>query len=523
MAETLYRKYRPQRFADVAEQYHVIRTLQNQLAAGTVAHAYLFSGPRGVGKTTLARLLAKAVNCEARKAGENEPCNACSACIEFAEGRYIDTVEMDAASNTGVDNVRENVIENVRFVPQRGKFKVFVIDEVHMLSTSAFNALLKTLEEPPAHAMFILATTELHKIPATIISRCQRFDFHRIPVQEMVTRLQGIAAQEKVKIDDDVLTSIARLSEGCLRDAESLLGQVFAVGGEKITLETASLVLPQTNIALVGEVIDAVSGNDVPTALQKLTSFVEEGGAVRHLTDEMIEYVRTMLFLLLGSPSDAYDTKTMETLQASAGRLSAADARRLLDLLLVARSRTSLMLLPQLPLELALVEFSLGRGGASASPAAPQVPAPAPRMAPSLGGLVGPRPVTPQAKAVAAATAETSTPATPVSDTPVSFTAETLADKWERCCAFVADRNVALPLILASVKPTEIHGNVVTLACSFSFHAEALDEAKNKRLVEEAIAAVMLEPVIVKFVVQTAPVDDAASELAEAFGGQVMG
>src|SRR3989344_5558425 len=188
MATTLYRKYRPQTFAEVVGQNHIKTTLQNELEKDKIAHAYLFSGPRGLGKTTMARLFAKAVNCLTRKSGQSEPCNQCNSCQEVITGRSLDVIEIDAASHTGVDNVRENIIENSRFTPTSRKFKVFIIDEVHMLSTSAFNALLKTLEEPPEHAIFILATTEIHKVPETIVSRCQHFDFHKVPTADIVKR-----------------------------------------------------------------------------------------------------------------------------------------------------------------------------------------------------------------------------------------------------------------------------------------------------------------------------------------------
>ena len=205
---TLYRKYRPQKFAQVTGQEHIITTIVNEIATGQVAHAYLFSGPRGTGKTTTARLLAKAVNCETRANGASEPCDTCLSCVEISAGRNIDVIEIDAASHTGVDNVRENIIDNAQFKPTKSKWKVFIIDEVHMLSTSAFNALLKTLEEPPAHVIFILATTELHKLPLTIISRCQRFNFHKIPLEQMRARLQELASSEEVKIDDEVMESV---------------------------------------------------------------------------------------------------------------------------------------------------------------------------------------------------------------------------------------------------------------------------------------------------------------------------
>ena len=189
---TIYRKYRPQKFSEVTGQEHIIKTIAGEIASGQIAHAYLFSGPRGTGKTTTARLLAKALNCEKRSEGNSEPCDNCLSCEEITGNRSIDVIEIDAASHTGVDNVRENIIDNAQFKPTKSKYKIFIIDEVHMLSTSAFNALLKTLEEPPAHVIFILATTELHKLPSTIISRCQRFNFHKIPTEQMRARLNAL-------------------------------------------------------------------------------------------------------------------------------------------------------------------------------------------------------------------------------------------------------------------------------------------------------------------------------------------
>ncbi|MEK9155148.1 MAG: DNA polymerase III subunit gamma/tau, partial [Patescibacteria group bacterium] len=359
MAETLYRKYRPQRFADVAEQEHVLRTITKQLATNTVAHAYLFSGPRGVGKTTIARLLAKALNCEQRAADQFEPCNVCSSCTDMMSGRMLSCVEIDAASQTGVDNVRENIIENARFAPSRGKYKVFILDEVHMLSSSSFNALLKTLEEPPTHAIFILATTELHKIPATIASRCQRFEFHRVPPAVMMPRLAMIADQENATVDEDVLAQISRLSEGCLRDAESLLGQVLALGETHVTLEIASLVLPMTNLALVGNMLDMIAQNNAKQAIDQLNVFVNDGGSVKHLVEEMMEYVRAVMFAALGDQTnESYDPKTLERIREVATTIGVERSRSLLDALLVARVRSSMPALPQIPLEIAILSVS---------------------------------------------------------------------------------------------------------------------------------------------------------------------
>jgi len=220
---TLYRDYRPQNFSEVLGQNHIKITLQNEIAAGKLAQAFLFCGPRAVGKTTLARVLAKTVNCQDRPKGDPEPCNHCASCQAITQGKNLDVVEIDAASNTGVDNVRENIINFSRLAPASSNYKVFIIDEVHMLSISAFNALLKIIEEPPRYVIFILCTTEIQKVPATIISRCERFDFKRISVADIVKKLTLIANRENIQIDPEVLEAVARRSGGHLRDAESLL------------------------------------------------------------------------------------------------------------------------------------------------------------------------------------------------------------------------------------------------------------------------------------------------------------
>ncbi len=541
MSETLYRKYRPAKFADVAEQAHVVKTIQNQIASGTLAHAYLLAGPRGVGKTTIARLLAKAVNCLQRAQGESEPCGECEHCLAFAEGRFLDTIEIDAASNTGVDNVRENIIENVRFVPQQGQYKVFIIDEVHMLSSSAFNALLKTLEEPPAHVIFILATTELHKIPATIISRCQRFDFSRIPAAEMIVRLKSISQKEGVEVDDEVLRVMAKISEGCLRDAESLLGQVLSLGDKRITVELAAAILPVTTLALVKEVIDGIVSKDVKTVLEKLAGFVADGGSVKHLIDELIEEVRENL---------------MAAVAGSKSVFTAVEARRLLDLLLTARGRNSLAILPQLPLELALVEFVLGddslqRGmvtppiiGANNSIDGVTMPHPIEKSIPmtlkaaslsSAPSLVSPRPVV-----IAEVKIESEIGASSAGQggnssreglndvingaQPITFTLEEIQDKWERCCDKVADKNIALPMGLRVGKPTKIDGDKLTITFPYSFHADALKDGKNLRLLEDAIAAVMLQKprIVTEVVPQVEKEEETVALFADAFGGEVV-
>src|SRR3989339_1561754 len=281
---TIYRKYRPQTFAEIAGQEHITKTIASEIASGKIAHAYLFSGPRGVGKTTLARLIAKSLNCQNRAEGAFEPCNTCSSCTETTDGRNIDVIEVDAASHTQVDNVRENIIENAQFKPTRGKYKIFIIDEVHMLSNSSFNALLKTLEEPPAHCIFILATTEVHKILPTIVSRCQRFAFQKIPYELMKTRLEEICASEEIAVDKHVLDRIINKSDGCLRDAESLLGQIFSLNIKKITMADTAIILPASDATTVLQFITYLWQKQAGLAIELLQRLVTDGVNLEQFT-----------------------------------------------------------------------------------------------------------------------------------------------------------------------------------------------------------------------------------------------
>ena len=260
------RKYRPGTFQDLIGQPHVVQTLKNAIVRKPVAHAYFFWGMRGGGKTTVARILAKSLNCE--QGPTDQPCETCDSCVESSRGNSVDVIEIDGASNTGVDDVRE-LRENIKFAPFRGSYRVYIIDEVHMLSNSAFNALLKTLEEPPAHAVFVFATTEIHKIPATILSRCQHFNFRRIPRLEIVSRLRHVAEHTGVQVDDRALTSIARASEGSMRDGLSLLDQAVAFGGQTIRHEDLESMLGAVPEELVRQLIETIIQQDSPRAIDR--------------------------------------------------------------------------------------------------------------------------------------------------------------------------------------------------------------------------------------------------------------
>ena len=290
--QSLYRKYRPQTFDDVVGQQHIERTLRNAVADGTVAHAYLFTGPRGTGKTTTARLLAKALDCE--KGPTGEPDGTCEDCVAIAEGRHPDVYELDAASRTGVDNVREEIIGRVSFAPTRGRYKVYIIDEVHMLSTAAFNALLKTLEEPPSHVVFILATTHPHKVPETIHSRCQRFDFHRIGIDDIVGRLRLICDGEGFEAPDAALGLIARHASGGMRDAITTLEQLASFTGGKIGLADVEGLLGEVDSAALFEIAGLVAHRDIAGLFRWVAQFAEEGTDLAEFVRELTGHVRNL-------------------------------------------------------------------------------------------------------------------------------------------------------------------------------------------------------------------------------------
>lgn len=294
--QAFYRAYRPQSFAEMSGQTHIKQTLQNALLYNKTTHAYLFSGPRGTGKTSAAKIFAKALNCENGPA--KEPCNTCETCKSVTEGSNTDVIEFDAASNSRVEEMRD-IIEKVRFAPSNAKYKVYIIDEVHMLSTSAFNALLKTLEEPPAHAVFILATTEPHKIPLTIISRCQRFDFKRITSSDIVSRMEEVLTDSKIEYDENVLKIIAQAAAGGMRDALSMLDQVVSFSEDKMTIEDALLVTGSIGQDVFFQLADALIEKDIARALACIEKLIEDGKDPVRLTEDFITFYRDLLVLLV--------------------------------------------------------------------------------------------------------------------------------------------------------------------------------------------------------------------------------
>ena len=375
---TLYRTYRPQQFSDLVGQDHIRLTLQSALAQGRLSHAYLFAGPRGTGKTTVARLLAKAINCENMELGIrnnelgknsketmvalSEPCNACSICLEITDGRSLDVMEVDAASNRGIDEMRE-LRDKVRFAPSRARKKVYIIDEVHMLTKEAFNALLKTLEEPPAHAIFILATTELHKVPVTISSRCQTFQFKKARQEDLIGRLAAVAESENLKIDDAGLTFLARLAGGSYRDALSLLDQISShQQTETIDLATIQDVLGLASEERLLAVLEAVVTNDREQTLKLLESLEIDGLDPEQFANQLIEAGRTLLHLSLGAPEVTSETDQTRW-QKVADELTTIEIISLIERVVASRQLMKQSIVPILPLEVALVMTIEGRRG----------------------------------------------------------------------------------------------------------------------------------------------------------------
>jgi DNA polymerase-3 subunit gamma/tau len=357
MSQALYRKWRPARFDDVVGQEHVTRTLQNSVAAGRIAHAYLFCGPRGTGKTTSARLVAKAVNCLHEDLAQR-PCNNCTVCKAIGDGRFLDLIEIDAASNTGVDDIRD-LRDKINFSPNQGRYKVYIIDEVHMLSTAAFNALLKTLEEPPEHAIFVLATTEEHKVPMTIKSRCQQFNFRLLVLSEIKSRLQWLAEKEGLTIEPDALTLIARQGAGSIRDAESLLDQLVTVPEDTITLERTQMVLGTATDTAVTELTDAWLKADGGTGLSIIHEALASGTDARQFCRQMVAYLRQLLLLQAAGDQLEFEG-TAEQKAEMLQQAQRASRQMLIEAVKVfneAALTPANSWQPQLPLELAFVQL----------------------------------------------------------------------------------------------------------------------------------------------------------------------
>jgi DNA polymerase-3 subunit gamma/tau len=460
MSQALYRKWRPARFGDVVGQEHVTRTLQNSVAAGRIAHAYLFCGPRGTGKTTSARLVAKAVNC-LHEDLRQRPCNRCDVCKAIADGRFLDLIEIDAASNTGVDDIRD-LRDKINFAPNQGRYKVYIIDEVHMLSTAAFNALLKTLEEPPDHAIFVLATTEEHKVPMTIKSRCQQFNFRLLVLSEIKKRLQWLADQEGLMIEPDALTLIARQGAGSIRDAESLLDQLVTVPEDQITLERAQMVLGTATDAAVTDLTAAWLKADGAAGLGIIHEALASGTDARQFCRQMVAYLRQLLLLQTAGEQLEFEgtAEQKAEMRQQAQRASRSMLIEAVKLFNEAALTPANSWQPQLPLELAFVQLL---PAAPLPMAAPANPIPVKTAEPPPQPLAAPESKSPPPRA------EPPQPAASRKPQPAAaaLSVEQVTGHWQAMLESVSQFNKNLPPLLAMSKPLTVENNTIILGFDY--------------------------------------------------------
>jgi DNA polymerase-3 subunit gamma/tau len=489
MAQALYRKWRSQTFDQVVGQEHVTTTLLNALREGRVAHAYLFAGPRGTGKTSTARILAKALNCNDE---DNQPCNRCRHCNAINQGRMLDLIEIDAASNNSVDDVRE-LRDKVGFQPSESRYKIYIIDEVHMLSASAFNALLKTLEEPPPYVRFVLATTEPHRIPATVLSRCQRFDFRRIPVAEIAGHLKYIAAEEGFEVQDAAVFAIARSAQGCMRDAVSLLDQMTSYGAtasaeerQAISLEHVQQVLGSVASATVAAFVDALATKNVAAGLQLIHDLLLQGGSLNEFAAQVIEHLRgVMLVQMVGDGALLEDLApdTVQTMQSQAKDLSKPETLWAIRRFSEAMSELKGGFQPQLPLELALVEVIEGD----------QQKAAAPEHTQTLSQPAAPTPPPVQKSAAQPASRAAKSPVAERKETtPLDAEAtQRLRENWDGFLNTVRERcGPKEQASLRSIRDLAIGGDSVAMAFgNNSFTLGVISEARTK----DAISAILAE------------------------------
>ncbi|MGC9360861.1 MAG: DNA polymerase III subunit gamma/tau [Anaerolineae bacterium] len=520
----LYNRWRSQTFADILGQEHITRTLQNQIRAGRIAHAYLFTGLRGTGKTSTARIMAKAVNCIGDT--DTPPCNKCRVCRSITEGRSTDLFEIDGASNRGIDEIRA-LRENVAFAPSEGRYKVYVIDEVHMLTHEAFNALLKTLEEPPPHVIFILCTTEPHRLPDTVLSRCQRFDFRRGSVSAISTKLQRICEQEGIAISERALAMIARRATGSFRDAESLLDQLSSYGTEEITEAQVQAVLGTVETDLILSLVTALVQADVGAGLADIAAAMDRGAEPRQLLSEVVDALRALMLILAGRGDDAIGLSEQD--RARLGELVASEAADLayvvgsLRRFSEAASRIRMASRPELPIELAFVESVLARdagkvgGGQSGTPveATRSVgragPRPAPKQKPpssragtkrsvatsGSGGLPMREPKQgrsyasrPSAPKASARVAERGSAPAQVEDAP-EWTLEWVQGNWGRVLSKANAHDPQVGALLRSAVPVSVRGQRVTIGCSGEFNRKQLSDDKKRRYVEGLLGDVL--------------------------------
>jgi len=503
--ETLYLKWRPRDFDEVVGQSHVTKTLRNACLSGRVAHAYLLAGPRGTGKTSVARILAKALNCLNPEVSKR-PCNECHVCTAVNEGRFLDLIEIDGASNRGIDEIRD-LREKVNFRPNEGRYKIYIIDEVHMLTREAFNALLKTLEEPPEYVVFVFATTEVWRVPATIRSRCQRFDFRPIRLELIESRLRQICEEEGIGRDDRVLPMIARQATGSLRDAIGMLDQISSIGEGMITAELVRSVLGTAPDDASEQLLGFILDGDLAPAVELVNQLAAEGFDMRQFARDVLRLVRAMMLLRLGvRPGGEWPDQTLARLDDMSQGMSAEVFVQLARTFSEAIDQSQSGFLPQLPLELAVVEACGSmRRSASRRSIGERIPETAEQQVRSLASS--------DAQAQGIATVSRSQPTgeklgvravsmggRPTGEQPL-VTLERLRKLWPKVGVKVHKKDRTLEALLRSSEPIELQGDRLTVAFAYPFHCRCMEGQAERETLLEAVGEVAGCPLEVECVV----------------------
>jgi DNA polymerase-3 subunit gamma/tau len=545
MSTTLYRKYRPATFGELIGQKHVVQTLKNAIKGKRIGQAYLFAGPRGTGKTSIARIFAKTINCQHLKNGE--PCLKCDSCKNILDGRALDIIEIDAASNTGVDNIRE-LRETVKLPPSSLKYKVYIIDEVHMLSGGAFNALLKTLEEPPANVVFILATTEVHKIPETILSRVQRFDFTRLTIEEIIKRLDEIAKLEKVKVDREALEIIASSSEGGMRNAESLLGQIIALEDKKITAKEVEFILGTVSEKFTAEFVELVIQKKYPGVFSKIGELREMGIDFKNFGKSLFNYLRQMLVLKINPDLGqklSYEI-TKERLEQIKKQITSVETGEILNFINLLQENTEKFKsspIPQLFLEVSIAKIASQDNGGSTSISGSSPINSKKEITTSVirnsDENVGGRTSKPaeSIKKDAIAKNDSDSTSNSVSTKKPKMSENNSADidlvisNWTEIIESLKSYNHSLSSVLKMSQPALVDGDYLILKTKYDFYKEKLVEMTNRLTIEKAIdkitgVVLKLKPVTEKELSAEYPdykeKKSLMQEAVDIFGGKIV-